>query len=342
MSIENTKQDGRSLSHEVLEHYRFRAIKLHREGRKPSEIAHFFGMHRGSVSKWITIYKRNGEKGLKSRKAPGPTPKLTDKEIKRVLNILKDSATEHGFDTPLWTCKRLQQIIANETGKSLDISNIWRWLRKWGLTNQKPERRALQADPKKQKQWLREEWPKIKAHAKRWQAMLYFQDEAGVSLIPVMGKTWAPKGETPKVKTTGSKGGFCVSSAVSPAGRMVFRIEKEKVNARVHLQFLKQILKQHPNRKVIVVEDRAPAHTAKKVNDFVEENKKRFALYYLPSYSPHLNPDEQVWNHLKNNKLKAHQVRTKKEFKPLVLSKMRSIQRTKSLIISFFHNSYVI
>lgn len=334
-------KDGKTFPREVLEHYRFRALKLRKEGWQVQDIAHAFGLHPGSVSRWFTKVKREGKKSLKRTKAKGARPKLSTSDKRKILKWLEQPATEFGFETPLWTCKRVQQLIAKKCNINIHISNVWEWLRKWGLTNQKPERRALQADPEKQKQWLQEDWPKIRAHAKRWQAMLYFQDEAGVSLIPVMGKTWAPKGKTPQVKVTGSKGGFCVSSAVSPAGHMVFRIEREKVNARVHIQFLKQILKQHPNRKVIVIEDRAPPHTAKKVSAFVEGNRKRFALYYLPSYSPHLNPDEQVWNHLKNNKLKAHQVRTRKEFKPFVLSKMWSIQKTTSLIKSFFHETYV-
>lgn len=333
--------DGRTFSREVLEHYRFRALELRKDKWQAQEIAHAFGLHPGSVSRWFTKANRGGKKSLKRTKAKGAEPKLTITHKKKILQWLKEPATDFGFDTPLWTCRRVQQLIAKKCDITIHISNVWEWLRKWGLTNQKPERRALQADPKEQERWLKEEWPKIKTHAKRWQAMLYFQDEAGVSLTAVMGRTWAPKGETPKVKVTGNKGGFCVSSAVSPAGRMVFRIEKEKVNARVHVQFLKQILRQHPNRKVIVVEDRSPVHIARKVKDFAEKNKKRFALYYLPSYSPHLNPDEHVWNHLKNNKLKAHQIRTKKEFRPFLISKMRSIQRTTPLILSFFHGPYI-
>lgn len=333
----NKHVDGRSYSHEVLEHYRYRAIELYKEGKQINEIAHFFGIHRGSISRWITTFKREGKVALKSTKAPGPTPKLTSKDIRKILAIVKDSAVDHGFDTPLWTCKRLQQIITQEIGKEIHVSNIWRWLRKWNLSSQKPEKRPLQADPKQGEKWLKEEWIKIKEHAKRWQAIIYFLDEAGVSLIPVMGRTWAPKGKTPIVRVTGNKGGFCVTSAISPAGRMLFRIEKEKVNALVHIQFLKQVLRHHPNRKIIVIEDRARPHIAKKVEKFVEENKKRFALYYLPPYSPDLNPDEEVWNHLKNKKLKAHQIKTKKEFKPFLLSKMRSIQRSESLVQSFFY-----
>ncbi len=336
------KQDGRTFPHEVLEHYRFQAIRLHKERRQVNEIARFFGIHRGSVSRWLTAYKRNGRKSLKSTKAPGPTPKLTSKETRSLLRILKEPATDHGFDTPLWTCNRLQILIISQTGKNLHISTIARLLKRWGITNQKPEKRALQADPKEGKRWLREEWPAIKAHAKRWQAIIYFLDEAGVSLIPVMGKTWAPKGKTPIVKVTGNKGGFCVTSAISPAGRMLFRMEKKRIKAPVHIEFLKHILRHHHNRKVIVVEDQAPPHVAKLVKEFVEENKKRFVIYYLPPYSPHLNPDEDVWNHLKNKKLKAHQVRTKKEFKPFVHGKMRSIQRNRSLVQSFFYRLDVI
>jgi transposase len=333
--------DGRAYPHEVLEHYRFRAIQLQMEGKQINEIAHFFGVHRGSVSRWITMYTRDGKEALKSTKAQGPSPKLNNREIANIISNLRDDATEHGFETPLWTCKRLQLIINKETGKSLHNSNVWRWLIKWGFSNQKPEKMALQANPNEGKRWLKKEWPEIKAHAKRWQAIIYFVDEAGVSLIPVMGKTWAPKGKTPTVNVTGNRKGICVTSAVSPGGRMLFRVEKGRVDAKAHIEFLKQILRHHPNRKIVVVEDRAPPHIANDVKWFVNDNRKYFALYYLPRYSPHLNPDEEVWNYLKNNKLKAHQVQTKKEFRSFVLGNMRSIQRNESLIRSFFYGLYV-
>lgn len=331
------KNDGRTYSREVLEHYRFRALELRNDKWQVNEIAHAFGLHQGSVSRWFTRANREGKNSLKRTFAKGAKSKLTEADKNKILQWVKQPATDFGFDTPLWTCRRLQQLIAKKCSISIHNSNIWEWLTKWNLTNQRPEKRALQADSEEKKKWIKEDWPGIKAHAKRWQAIIYFLDESGVSLIPVMGKTWAPKGKTPIIKVTGNKGGFCVTSAVSPAGRMLFRIEKEKITAVVHIQFLKQILRHHPNRKVIVVEDGAPPHTAKKVNEFVAENNKRFALYYLPSYSPELNPDEEVWNHLKNKKLKAHQAQTKKEFRPLILSKMRSIQRSESLIRSFFY-----
>ena len=117
---------------------------------------------------------------------------------------------------------------------------------------------------------------------------------------------------------------------------MVFRIEKDTVTAKSFIDFLKQMLKHHRHRKIIVIVDNSKPHIAQMVNNFVGENKSRLAIYYLPTYSPELNPDEEVWNYLKNVKLKAHQARNKKEFTPLVRRKLRSIQKKPELIKSFF------
>lgn len=329
--------DRRKLSHEVLEAYRLRAIELREMGVKVKDIAFFFGLHPDSVSRWCAKYKKGGIDVLKSRKATGCPPKLTLEDANKALNCLKKPATVYGFPTPLWTCKRVKQLIQEETNKTYTEVGVWKFLRRFGLTNQKPERRAMEQDTEEAKRWVKEEWPKIKDHAKRWQAILYFLDEAGVSLVPVLGKTWAPKGETPIVKVTGKKGGFCITSVISTGGRMLFRIEKGKITAKTFIDFLKKIMRHHRGRKVIVIADRAPVHTAKAVDEFVEENKKTFALYYLPSYSPELNCDEHVWGYLKENKLKSHTAKAVDELKKLTLSSMWSMQRQKSLIQSFFY-----
>lgn len=336
------RSDGRNISHEVLEAYRYRAIELYQKGKSVQEIAFFFGIHRGSVSLWIKIWKENGKFALKSRKALGPEPKLKKEDKTQIISWLRKSAMEFGFETPLWDCKRIQTTIKRELNKTISISNLWETLRRWNLTPQKPEKEALEKNPEAVKKWLNQEWPKIEKHRRRWQAMLYFQDESGVSLIPVLGKTWAPKGKTPKIKVTGNKGGLCVTSAISPAGKMVFRIENHTIHAEDHIDFLKQIMKYHPHRKIIVIEDNAPPHIAGLVKNFVKENKNKIAVYYLPTYSPDLNPDEKVWKYLKNVKLKAHQARNKKEFKPLVQAKMQSIQKKPNTIKSFFIGTYVI
>jgi len=327
---------GRQLSHEVLESYRFRTIELRKKGWRLSKIAEAFGVNIRAVIRWNTNYKKEGKKSLRSKKALGPSYKLSEKEIKNILSILYDDATIYGFENPLWNCKMVQQIILKRIGKKIHTTNIMRLFKKLNLSPQKPERIASQRDRIAIRKWKSEEWPKIEEHRRRWQAMLYFQDESGISLIPVLGRTWAPKGKTPKVMVTGKRGGFCVTSAISPAGKLIFRIEKGKVKAVQHIEFLRQIMKQHPHRKIIVIEDSAPVHKAKKVDKFVEQNKKRLAIYRLPSYAPELNPTEHVWAYLKAHELKTHQAQNTEELKHLTKRKMQSIQRRKDLIHSFF------
>lgn len=333
-----SKGIGRQLPHEVLEHYRFRAMELRtKKGWKVKDIAEAFGVNRRAVTRWFTLYRREGKKALKRRKAPGPDFKLAEDEIKAMMRNLEKDATHFGFETPLWTTKRAGLLIKKETGKTLHHSNVWRLLKRMGLSNKKPEKRAAEQNPREAKRWLKEEWPKILAHAHKWQATLYFQDETVVSLTPVLGKTWAKKGKFPIVRLTGKRGGFCISTAITPRGKMLFRIEKGNVTADTFLDFLEKLRKHHPRRKIVVVTDQARPHIAKRVMEYTEASKKSFALYYLPRYSPELNPADHVWGYLKENKLKAHTAMALDELKRLTISSMYSIQMRPKLVRSFFH-----
>ena len=332
-----TKKDGRSINRDVQEHLRMQGIKLWKKKMKVKDISETLGVTIFAVYNWIKKYKKQGLKGLKKRKAKGAEPKLSEKEIKKLVELIEKTADNYGFESPLWDCKKITQLIREKFGKTIHFSNVWRLLKRLGLSPQKPKRQAKERDEKEVKDWIEKVWPKILAHARRWQAMIYFQDESAIRLTAVLGTTWAKKGNTPVVKVTGNRGTICVTSAISPAGRMVFRLEKETIKAKQHIEFLKQVQKNHLHRKIIIIEDKAKPHIAEKVSQFVETQKKKLAIYFLPSYSPELNPDEHVWAYLKGFKLKAHQTKSIKEFKPLVLSKMRSIQRKKEIVSSFFY-----
>ena len=333
--------DGRKISRKTLEHLRLKAVDLRKKKWKVCDIADVCGVHQGSVSRWLTKERREGLDALKERKAPGANPKLSDEDISLLFSALEQPATAFGFETDLWDCKRVQIVIKRQLHKNMHVSNVWRMLNKMAFSPQKPERRAKEQDGVAVKKWLKNTWPAIKKHARRWQAIIYFQDECGVSLIPSVGRTWAPIGQTPLLRTTGKKGGICVTSVISVGGKLLFRIEKGRIKGPDHIDFLKQVLHHHHKRKIIIIEDQARPHTAKVVKEFATANKKRLAIYYLPTYSAELNPDEKTWRHLKKHKLKAHTATTITELKDVVIAKMRSIQRKPSTVRSFFYGTYV-
>ena len=335
------KKDGRSISRDALEHYRFQAVDLRKKGWKINKIAEAFGVERESVSRWISKAGKYGKNSLKSTKAKGKKPKLTEEEQKRIIFLMIKPATEYGFENPLWTCKKIQRLMKDYTGKSLSISNVWEFGKRWNLSPQIPNRKAKERNESAIKRWVKEEWPKIEKHQRRWQAMLYLRDESGVYLNPVVGRTWAPKGKTPIIKVSGSRQKLNLLSAISPAGRLVFKIHQKKIKSDEYVEFLTQITKYHSHRKIIIITDNASIHKSNLVRGFLKSNEKIFAIYYLPTYAPELNPDEHVWSYLKSYLLNAHQAKNIGELEDLTRKKMNSIGKKRRLISNFFMHSYV-
>jgi transposase len=335
------KKDGRSHPDVALEAMRFRAIEAYRQGHTVSEIARIMGLHRGSVSRWITRWRRGGKDALRRTIATGRPPKLDcEKYGWRILRIVKSSAMKYGYENPLWNCRRIRKTLKKELELDVAVSTVWEALKKLNLSAQKPERRALEQDPVARKEWIEKELPRIRKLAKKEHALIFFEDEASVRLTPTVGTTWAPVGETPVVKVTGKRATISVMSAVSETGELFFKLPDETINSTTFIYFLDALCSEHPRRKIFVIADQASPHTANAVKEFVESHK-RLRLFYLPPYSPDLNPDEEVWNHLKNHELKAHQETDKDGLRKKTVNSLRRMSRRASLVRSFFNDNNV-
>lgn len=107
---------------------------------------------------------------------------------------------------------------------------------------------------------------------------------------------------TPVVSTTGARFGFNIISAVSPRGMMRFMIVEGKVNANTLIVFCQSLL-HGAKQPILLVVDGHPSHKAKKITQWIKQHQESLRLLLLPGYSPELNPDELVWNGLKNHAL---------------------------------------
>ncbi len=323
--------DGTHLSAEVRE----RAVKAVREGMPTSTVAKAHGVSRVTVFRWVRRFESEGSRGLRRRLGSGRPRKLRELSEEALREIILQKASLLGYETDLWTVGRVRQVIRDWFGVRLSSNTVWRRLRDAGLTYQKPEREYYEIDEQAREEWRRVEIPRIRRTVNKHRAILYFQDEANVSLTAFLGKTWAPCGQTPKATVTGRRGGVAAMSAISRRGRLLFRLHDKRIASAEVIGFLDQMLRHHHRRHLVVVMDQAPPHRSKKTMAFIER-QRRLHVFYLPKYSPDWNPDEKVWNHLKHHELKSHQAKTKDEITRLTRRRLQSMAKRPRLLRGLF------
>jgi len=214
---------------------------------------------------------------------------------------------------------------------------VWRVLVKFDQSFKKVQKQYYETDVKLQEEWKKKTLPKIKRTVKKYRAILYFEDESNIALSPVMGKSWGPIGQKIVHKVTGNRGSVSAISAISVDGRLIFNLfdKGKRFNSQDIINFLEQMLNHHKRRHLVVVMDQASCHKSKKTKEYVE-SQKRLHVFYLPPRSPELNPDEQVWAHLKNHDLKSHQETNERGLKRLVRRKLNGLARDEKKLRGIF------
>lgn len=329
------RRDARSLPHNVLEEMRRLAVRRALAGETQTSIARSLDVHHDTVSKWVRAYRAEGDSALASSKAKGPDSKLTDVQVRRLRRIIiGKNPRQLNFGVNLWTVPVIADAIEKLFGIRLHDTTVWRMLHRIGLTPQKPVRRAFQRDQAEIVEWTTNTFPSIVREARRKQATLLFLDETGVHEDGPIGTTWAERGRTPTVLTTGMRRRINVISAISPRGRLWFRCYKGTLTAGRFLEFLSDLLAD-TSRPIVLVMDRHPAHRAALVRRFLLANKRRISGHYLPAYAPELNPDEHVWSALKGM-FRRDTLEQDESFVDAVDQAMSTIKESKGLVRSFF------
>ncbi len=304
------ENDARRLDHHTLEALRERAVRKVQEGESPEVVARVLGLSRSTVYGWLAQYRRGGWGALKAKPLFGRPPKLDGRSLSWIFDaVTQKNPLQMKFAFALWTREMVAKLIKDKFKIALSLVSVGRLLAQLGIASQKPLHRALERDEALVQQWLKKEYPQIKALAQKEKAEIYFGDAAHIRSDHHAGRTWGRRGETPVVQATGARYGMSLISAVTARGHMRFMIkEKGGVNADVFIEFLKRLMvgATHP---IFLIVDRGPAHRAKKTNAFVETLGGNLRLFFLPPYSPDRNPDELVWKHSRLIRLGAAQFR---------------------------------
>ncbi len=310
------------------------------QGFAIGDVARAYSTDRTTLFRWIRRYEQEGESGLHRQAGSGRPRKLKEVDTQRFWNLVLQPATKFGYETDLWTVARVHQVVQAQLKVVVSKDTIWRRLREAGLTYQKPERQYFQADEKARQEWLEQTLPKVRETVRKYRAILYFQDEANVSLTAFLGKTWAPCGKTPKGQVTGKRGGVAALSAISRRGHLLFVLHQKRIASDEVIHFLAHMLYHHRKRHLVVLMDNASPHTSQKTMAFVD-SQPRLHVFNFPSYSPDWNPDEKVWNHLKHHELKSHKAKTKDELTELTTQKLNGMANNPRLVRGLFYRCCV-
>lgn len=321
-----------------------KAVQAVLEGRKKTEVAELFGVTRQTVGGWVKAYREDGEKALRAKpqgRPKGQGTRLAPGQMAQVAKTLRDKMPDQ-LKLPfyLWTREAVVALVESRFGVRISVSTAGRYLKRWGFSPQKPMRRAYERSDTAVREWLEGTYPSLRKRARAEGATIYWGDEMGLRSDHVAGRSWGLKGKTPVVEATGKRFGCNMISAITNRGRLNFMVFQGRFTGPVFLRFLRRLVRQS-DQKVFLIVDGHPVHRARKVKAWLEQNSEDIELFYLPSYSPHLNPDEILNQDIKTNAVGRNRASNLPELMTNVRRFLRSRQRRPHVVRRYFLERHV-
>jgi transposase len=330
-------RDARTLPSVAQEDLRRKVLKAIMGGKRQVEVAQLFGVTRQAVGKWVKKYREGGVRSLRAKKRGRPSKKsLLPWQAAQIAKAVVHHYPEQ-LKLPfyLWTREAVAGLIERKFAIRLSRWTVGRYLAQWGFTPQKPMRKAFEQDPEQVRRWLEEKYPEIRRLAKLRKAEIYWGDEMGLRSDHACGRSYGRCGETPVIPGTGKRFGCNMVSAITNRGQLYFMVFKQRFQSGVFMEFLRRLIRQVP-RYVFLIIDQHPVHIAVKVKKWFTRHEDRIRVFYLPSYSPDLNPDEHLNQDVKSNAVGRRRPHDQKQMMRHVRSYLKGRQRRPQLVKKYF------
>jgi transposase len=333
------KTDARKLSTDAQQELRYQVIRLRKQGLKHSEISAITGISRPMCSTLWTRYQTGGRKALKIKKRGRPKGSyrtLSPEQEKVLQKSMYDKCPDQlKLPFSLWTRIAVQQLMKQLWAVDMPIRTVGEYLRRWGFTPQKPLRRAYKQNPKAVKTWLNQEYPAIQKRAKKEDAEIHWGDETGLCNDSYHGRSYAPRGQTPAIRLHPRCKRVNLISTVTNQGKVRFMVYQNKMNSQTMIKFMKRLVK-GSKKKIFLVLDNLKVHHSHAVNDWLKEHEEEIEVFFLPSYSPELNPDEYLNCDLKAGVHSGVPARRAKDLKQKAISHLKKLQKLPGRVMKYF------
>jgi transposase len=333
--------DMRKLAAAAQEERRRQVVGLRQSGFSYAAIAAQTGLSPTGVLDICHRFATRGAKGLVSGKRgrkPGEQRLLDTAQEAEVQRLIRTHMPDElGLPFALWGRAAVGALIRQRCGVVLAVRTVGKYLTRWGFTAQKPVRRAYEQDPAAVRGWLRQQYPAIVRRAKRAGGVIFWGDESGLRSDDVRGRSYAPCGRTPVVRPCHKRANIGLVSAVTNKGELRWMVLDEAIKAPTLIHFLGRLV-HDTGRKVFLILDRLQVHRSRQVRDWLEGRRDRIEVFYLPAYSPDLNPDEGLNGDVKQAVTAKPLARSKAQLKQAAISHLRKLSKSPARIRSYFLN----
>ncbi|MBE9020846.1 IS630 family transposase [Chroococcidiopsidales cyanobacterium LEGE 13417] len=335
-------KDARHMSASAQEALRYRVVNAIENGMSKSEASRVFQVSRTAIHHWTKATATEGAKALKAKKrGPRSSSRLLPHQAATAVRLIEQKCPDQlGLPFYLWTREAVQQFLAKRFELSVSVWTVGRYLKKWSFTPQKPLRRAYEQDPLAVQRWLETEYPQICRDAHREGAEIHWGDEMGVRSDYQAGRSYGRSGQTPIVSATGKRFRCNLISTITNRGKLCFKVFTQRFDTTVMLDFLRRLVR-HSAQKVFLIVDGHPVHRSRAVHKWLEKHSDRIRMFFLPAYSPELNPDELLNHDIKANAVGRQRAKNKTEMIGNIRSYLRSTQRFPHVVQNFFHEKHV-
>ncbi len=251
-----------------------------------AEIGEIVGVHADTVGRWLKAYESQGAKGLKTKargRPQGSGRRLDEEQERKIRRLLVDKTPDQlKMRYALWTRESVQELVKARLGIALPIRTVGHYLKRWGMTPQKPVKRAYEQQPERVQHWLEETYPEIRDKAKAEHAEIYWGDETGLRNDCQRERGYAVRGKTPVIRLNAKRESVNMVSAITNQGKVRFRLFEGGMNAQVLIEFMRRLIKD-AGRKVILILDNLRVHHAKRVKKWLSGKTKQIEVFYLPA-----------------------------------------------------------
>lgn len=339
------KEDARKLSEPEQYLLRKQIVRFHKLGQNRRWISQHLGVCYSMVCRIVKLYLQEGPAGLRlgqrGRKS-GEQRSLSPEQEAHIQQLIQDKRPEQlKMEFALWSRLAVMELIDRECSIKLSVRGAGVYLKRWGFTPQKPIKRAYEQRPEAVKAWLEEQYPAIAAQAKAEKGEIHWGDETAIMNNDVRGRSYSPKGETPVTYVVGgTREKLSMISTVTNQGKARWMIVEKNFDAAKLIEFMESLVKD-AGCKVFLILDNLRVHHSKPVKEWLSERQEQIEVFYLPSYSPQLNPDERLNADLKHAITTRVPARTKAKLKAVATEHMQHLSANVERVKSFFQDPRV-